>query len=37
MTKNTTNGVKKHRKSAEPESHQTAKMLFFLLLLLQTG
>jgi len=30
MTKNTPRGAKKHRESTEPESHQTAKMFFFL-------
>ena len=30
MTKNTPSGAKKHRESTEPESHQTAKMFFFL-------
>ena len=29
MTKNTPSGAKKHRESTEPESHQTAKMIFF--------
>ena len=36
LTKNTPSGAKKHREGTEPESHQTAKMFFFLLLL-QTG
>jgi len=36
MTNNTPSGAKKHRESTEPESHQTAKTFFFLLLL-QTG
>ena len=36
MTNNTPSGAKMHRESTEPESHQTAKMFFFLLLL-QTG
>ena len=30
MTNNTPGGAKKHRKSTEPESHKTAKMVFFL-------
>jgi len=34
MTNNTPSGPKKHRESTEPGSHQTAKMFFFLLLLL---
>ena len=32
MTNNTPSGAKKHRESTEPESRQTAKMVFFLLL-----
>jgi len=30
MMNNTPSGAKKHCKSTEPESHQTAKMFFFL-------
>jgi len=32
MTNNKPSGAKKHRVSTKPESHQTAKMFFFLLL-----
>jgi len=32
MTNNTPSGAKRHRKSTEPESHQTAKLIIIIII-----